>query len=148
MKYIALFILLSICHLNHAARNFTNHTIESGFGYYINGTVRTESDIYFRPYWKNDCTLVNGGEECHYKKDDFPIQITQTYQIPLRENTFWIIPTKNDTAIMPGAMYTGKIKGGRIILLLTPEKNHDLASWWLDDVEDRIITGYDSHVYN
>ena len=147
MKYIPLFVLLSICHLNYA-RNFTNHTIETGFGNYINGTVRTEKDLDWRPYWKNDCILVNDGEECHYKEDDFPIQITPGYQIPLRENTFWIMPTKKGIPILPGGTYTGKIKGGRIILLRMLEKNHDLASWWLDDVEDRIITEYDDQQYN
>lgn len=149
MKYITLFFLLSLCvHLNHA-RNFTNHTVVHGFGNYINGTKRIEQDYDWRPYWKNECVLVNGGEECHYKKDDFPIQITQTYQIPLRENTFWIMPNRTTgTPITSGATYTGKIKGGRIILLWMREKNHDIASWWLDDVENRIITASDNPTYN
>ena len=134
MKYIVLLLILSFWHIN--ARNFTNYTIPYGI---LEGD---NPDPYFQPYWKNECVLVNNGMECHYKKDDFPFQFNQHFHIPLKENTFWVSPMYQGFEIMDGGMYTGKLKGSRIILLMMPEANHDYASWWLDDAEDRIISSY------
>ncbi len=142
MKYFrTLFFLLSICHVVHA-RNFTEHTVPLG---YVTGN---ESDPFFRPLWRNECVTKNRGEECHYKIGDFPIQYTQKYMIPLRMNTHWVAPLQKNQPLFEGAMYTGNIKGGRIILLWMSQKNHKDAKRWLDEAESRIISRYDENVYN
>ena len=68
--------------------------------------------------------------------------------IPLRMNTYWVAPLQENQTLFEGAMFTGNIKGGRIILLWMSQKNHKDAKRWLDEAESRIISRYDQNVYN